>query len=171
MATTYTLIDSEVLSSSAASVTFSSIPATYDDLVLQASIRNNRSSVMGGCRVRFNNLSTSIYSYTYVDSDGSSATSTRSSATTEFEFVGNGNTSTADTFGSLELYLPNYTGSAKKCFSTFAVSENNATNANIRAEADLMDITSAINQITFLLPGASTYSIGSSFWLYGIKNS
>jgi hypothetical protein len=168
---TYTLISSNVLASSAASVTFSSIPATYTDLVLKASIRNNRAFVMGGSRVRFNNLSTSIYSYTLVDGDGSSATSSQSSATTEFEFVSNGNSSTADTFGSLELYLPNYTGSAKKCFSTFAVSENNATNANIRAEADLMDITSAINQITFLLPGASTYSVGSSFYLYGISNA
>jgi hypothetical protein len=32
---TYTLIESQVLGSSAASVTFSAIPATYTDLVLK----------------------------------------------------------------------------------------------------------------------------------------
>ena len=39
MATTYNLISSNVLSSSAASVTFSSIPAIYTDLVLRCSTR------------------------------------------------------------------------------------------------------------------------------------
>ena len=40
-ANTYTLISSNVLASSAATVTFSSIPATYTDLVLRVSARNN----------------------------------------------------------------------------------------------------------------------------------
>jgi hypothetical protein len=35
MANTYTLIESQVLGSAAASVTFSAIPATYTDLVLK----------------------------------------------------------------------------------------------------------------------------------------
>ena len=40
-ANTYTLISSNVLGSSAASVTFSSIPATYTDLVLRVSARTD----------------------------------------------------------------------------------------------------------------------------------
>ena len=39
---TYTLISSNVLSSSAASVTFSSIASTYTDLVLRVSARDDR---------------------------------------------------------------------------------------------------------------------------------
>jgi hypothetical protein len=45
MANTYTLIESQVLGSSAASVTFSAIPATYTDLVLKFSSRNDDTGV------------------------------------------------------------------------------------------------------------------------------
>ena len=44
MPSTYTLISSNVLASSAASVTFSAIPSTYTDLVVRASIRSDATS-------------------------------------------------------------------------------------------------------------------------------
>ena len=45
MPATYTLIASNTLSSAAASVTFSAIPATYTDLVLRYSARSDGASV------------------------------------------------------------------------------------------------------------------------------
>ena len=60
MANTYTLIQAQTLVSSAASVTFSSIPGTYTDLKIVASSRN--ASTFGTSYVRFNGTTTG---YTY----------------------------------------------------------------------------------------------------------
>ena len=54
MATTYTLITSQTLASSAASVTFSSIPSTYTDLVLRVSARTDNAAVSDGFYVGLN---------------------------------------------------------------------------------------------------------------------
>ena len=51
MANTYTLISSNVLSSSAASVTFSAIPATYTDLVVKTSVRETNNSGVMLCKI------------------------------------------------------------------------------------------------------------------------
>jgi hypothetical protein len=165
MATTYTLISSNVLSSSAASVTFSSIPGTYTDLVVRASIRTTvGSSVVD---VTFNS-STSSYSSTILTGNGSTTSSSRQSNTTEFQVSNVSSTNTANTFSSVEIYVPSYLVSQNKPVSHFGVTENNATSAIIRPMASLWSNTSAITSITFTY---SNIASDSSFYLYGIKNS
>ena len=65
MANTYTLISSNVLGSSAASITFSAIPATYTDLVVRVTSRVDR-SINGAhnCFLTVNGSTSSDYSYT-----------------------------------------------------------------------------------------------------------
>ena len=174
MANTYTLINSTSLSSSAASVTFSSIPATYDDLLLSISARTDQATVGSQFYIRFNSdtSSATTYSNTRISGDGvNTPTSGRNTSTDALRnlYSANGSTATSNTFSSFELYVPSYRVSQNKPISAFNVAETNATTAYINANALLWRDTSAITQI--VIEGQGNLVSGSTFWLYGIKNS
>ena len=82
MANTYTLISSNTLTSSAASVTFSSIPATYTDLVLRISARSDRVSTTDRLRLTFNSDTATNYSNITLVGDGAAASSQNASNAT-----------------------------------------------------------------------------------------
>lgn len=173
MANTYTLISSSVLTGSQASVVFSSIPSTYTDLVVLISGRTNNAAAWANTLdVQFNGDSSSLYSTTRIIGSGSTVTSGRQSNATYAYILTDPDTNgnTADTFASLELYIPNYLSTTSKPFSSFPVAENNTTAAYIEPHAGLYRNTSAITSIT-LFPQSDSWVSGSSFYLYGIKNS
>ena len=167
---TYTLISSNVLSSSAASVTFSSIPATYTDLVLRWSIRDDQTGP-NDLLITFNNNSSTLYSRVIVLGDGSGPDSKISSASTAIygQRAVEGTAYTSNTFGSGEMYIPSYTVSQDKPIGLNYVTENNATAAIVVAHASLFRSTSAISEIAFTSGG--NFVSGSSFYLYGISNA
>jgi hypothetical protein len=121
----------------------------------------------------FNSDTTSsgtTYSDTYMLGSGSVATSGRDSSGATIYDVGiPGANQTSNTFSSSEIYIPNYTVSQNKPFGSFSVTENNATAADIWAGANLWRNTAAITQIN--MKAVSSFVSGSSFFLYGIKNS
>lgn len=169
MPSTYTLISSNVLSSSAASVTFSAIPSTYTDLVLRMSVAST--GVIDGI-LRFNGSSASNYSRTYLQGNGASTLNARS---TNSSFIGlqdlyrnNGNT--ANTFSNCEIYIPSYTVSQSKPISAILADESNNTTANITIIAGLFRDNTAISSFS-ISPNSGDFVSGSSFYLYGIKNS
>jgi len=182
MATTMKLIAKTVLGSSAASVTFSSIPGTgYTDLVIIASLRNTAGNGLGS--LRFNSDTGSNYSYRGLRGNGSTATSFSSAGWVSsfgtgydealfFDVVPS--SMTASTFASTEIYIPNYAGSANKSVSISTVEENNATSAEISVWAGLWSSASAITSVT-LLPdpfgNASNFAANSSAYLFGITKS
>ena len=176
MATTYTLISSNTLSASAASVTFSSIPSTYTDLLLKVSARDNDTGAFQQLRVTFNGDSATNYSYTNIYGTGSSAFSLGGATTANFNYINfqssDSNGATANTFGNSELYIPSYTVAQNKPVSMFSVSETNATATNMGATAGLWRNTAAITSLT-IVPAFSggNFLTGSSFYLYGVKNS
>ena len=171
MANTYTLISSNVLTSSAATVTFSAIPSTYTDLVLRWSARGTAAVSAVAIYAKLN-TSTGVYSYTLVGVDDGTVLSDRGSNQTNNDSGRfSGGSTTANTFGSGELYLPNYAGTTQKPMSSFAVSENNSSTVyRIRANAMLANVTSAVSSIE-LSTSTGNFDSGSSFYLYGIKNS
>jgi len=166
---TYTLINSNVLASSAASVTFSAIPATYTDLVIRHSTRATTSNL--SLFMKINGATTGL-SVTLLGADGGSAFSYRSPAEYPGEWFGYKSTSgdTANTFGSGELYIPSYTVSQNKPFSSVSASENNSTTAYMAAAAKLWSNTAAITSIE-LYGQTGDLASGSSFYLYGISNA
>jgi hypothetical protein len=175
MATTYTLIDSEVLSSSAASVALNSIPSTFTDLVVRISGRSSNSgSINENITMTYNNSSGS-YSVTWLRGEVAGfPASGRQTNVSINSFAGNvsGSTATANTFGSTEIYIPSYTVSQNRPSSHFSVSESNDVNApTIYAAAGLRSNTTAVSSIEFTLGGGASYAIGSSFYLYGISNA
>lgn len=174
MANTYTLINSTSLSSSAASVTFSSIPATYTDLVLTVSARTDNGNVDDSLLLTINSTGGTAYSRTWLRGNGAAASSGRSSSTNAYSSDRMGltaSTATSSTFGSLKLYIPSYTASQNKPFAMFGVGETNATTAYMGVNAGLWSNTSAITQIDCAPTSGTNFVSGSTFWLYGIKNS
>jgi hypothetical protein len=167
------LIASNTLSTSAATVTFSGIPATYTDLVLRISARSTAADTDVGYGVEFNGSATTVYSRTEVRGNGASAAS--GSGTGDAYIAAgrsiDGDTATASTFSSNEIYIPSYTASQNKPLSlTNVVEQNSTSNAYIVAIAGLWRDTSAITQIK-LTPVTGSWKSDSSFYLYGIKNS
>lgn len=174
MPSTYTLIKGETISSAAASYTFTAIPSTYTDLLLRYSMRlsdtnNGPTNVL----VRLNGSSAANYSQTTVLGISTSPLSTRESNETRWLSYSVGGGSTSNTFSNNEIYIPNYAGSTNKAASNFDVAENNSSTDfqwGVGAKAYLRSVTAAITSITFDGNGDNLVS-GSSFYLYGIKNS
>lgn len=174
MPATYTLINSNVLTSSAASVTFSSIPATYTDLVLRCSIRSNDVTGNPDGYIRINGSTSALGSTTTLAGTGAAAASYSYTAQANVKLITtlNGSNSTANTFASTEIYIPNYAGTTdNKVVSSFAAQEGNvASPVYITAHAGLWRATTAISQIDYF-PASGNLASGSSFYLYGISNT
>jgi hypothetical protein len=172
MANTMTLISSVTVGSGgAASIDFSSIPATFTDLCLKVSVRNTGAYPYDYIFLRFNGSSAASYSSRMLQGDGSSASSNSYSSETYirvgYQDAGN---NTANTFGNTEIYIPNYTSSNNKSTSSDSVQENNATASNVVLVAGLWSNTAAINQVT-LLPSVASFAQYSTAYLYGISKS
>ena len=176
MATTYTLISSSTLGSTASTFTFSSIPSTYTDLVVRLSARCTYSgnAYPNYLYTRFNSDTTTKYGEILLfGQDGTVYSSINSNTTFSQMLTENSDASTANTFSNVEFYIPNYLSTATKPFSNFGIAENNASTAQIvGVGASQYRGTSAISSITFSMSaGAGSFMANSSFYLYGIKNS
>jgi len=172
MANTYTLISSVTVGSGgASSISFTSIPQTYTDLVVLVSSRNN-SSNYGGFYMKLNGstLGTNVTAKK-LQGDGSSASSNSS---TEINWTKSD--LTANTFASTQIYIPNYTSSNNKSVSIENAPENNATAGGIlHMTAWLWSQTAAVSEIAF---GTFDGSFPNDYfvqyttaYLYGISNA
>ena len=173
MPNTYTLIASSILSTTASSIDFTSIPATYTDLLVKYSARTNRANINSDVYLQFNGDTAANYSYRRIYGDGSTANSDSLSSNAKGGFCGiaNGANATASTFGNAEFYIPNYAGSTAKSWSVDSVNENDATSVLAALNAGLWSGTAAITSIKIQDFNASSFVQYSSFYLYGIKNT
>jgi len=169
MATYIKIASNTVGAGGAATVTFSSIPSTYTDLVLLASTRGTVAE--DGFSVRINNDSATNYSFLQMNGNGSTVAST--SGTTSNALVGGRQPEsgyTANTFGSNQFYFPNYAGNKYKNVSVDAVNENNATTVRTQITSDLYPQTTAISRLD-AFPGSGSFAQYSTFTLYGVSNA
>ena len=141
-------------------------------MVVKVSARSSAAVQSVNLRITFNGT-TGNRSSTRLNGSGSAATSDRyTSDAVGFNLKAlSGGSSTANTFGSLELYIPNYTGSTNKPFSAFGVSETNATAAEMGVGAALWSNTSAISSVLLFDSNSGNWESGSTFHLYGISNT
>ena len=170
MPSTYTLISSNTLSATAASVTFSSIPSTFTDLVIRYAARSTDTGAYDTyVRLEMNGF-VATHSSTVIRAQGGSTGSLRSTGQVIGGYIPTA-TVTSNTFGSAEFYLPNYLLTTQKTGSHFGVQENNnTTDASVAATALLVNLTSAVTDL-LLKPNAGSFVSGSSFYLYGISKS
>lgn len=157
MATTYDPIATQTLGSASASVTFSSIPSTYTDLII---VSNAGSTVTTNDYIRFNGDTGANYSWTRIYGTGSAAGSSRGTNTNE-GFIGDVTTTLATEI----LQIQNYTNTTT--YKTVIARSSNSSSA-VTASVSTWRNTAAITSIT-LLPGSTTWIAGSTFTLYGIK--
>jgi hypothetical protein len=166
MANTYIAIATTTVGAGgAANIEFTSIPATFTDLCVVISAR----SVTGSPdqNIQFNNSSANLSSIYFFNVGGSI---TNGSATS-IPLVGVAkSTYTASTFGTTQVYIPNYASSNNKSVSVESVAENNSTSDFfIFLGAGVWSNTAAITSIKLLASG--TYEQNSTATLYGIKKN
>lgn len=164
------LLQRITLTANATSVTFSGIPQTgYTDLKIVVSARCDTASVQQVVTMKVNSL-TSGYADKYLYGSGSAAGSGSFGTTSAFIGDTASANATANTFGSQEIYIPNYTSSTAKSWSVDSVAETNAAAAYMELTAGYNSTISAISNIV-LAPSSGNFVAGSSFSLYGIANA
>lgn len=130
------------------SLIFDNLPQTATDLLVVASIRTDYT---GGTEYAaiFVNANGADYSGRALFGNGSSASAYLNSGigSARWYIKSQDGGATADTFGSLSMYIPNYTSSYAKAVAVESVSENNATLAQQGIYAGLWNNTSAITRI------------------------
>lgn len=171
MANTFQLIDKTTLTGTQLNVTFTSIDQTYTDLKLIYSGRSSANDWTNGANLSFNGNRTTSQKRIY--GLGSSVTSDSSLGNGQGEAGFNpAATATSSTFGTAEIYIPNYRSSSQKSYFLDFSSENNSSSLNVTGFFACINATTttAINSITITDNGNGFVS-GSSFYLYGIKNS
>lgn len=169
---TYKLISSVTVGSGGATtMTFSSIPQTYTDLVLKYSARGD-STGSGGLSIRFNTTTTNYSErLLYGVGAGNPVQSVATSSQTALVWgLSNESSTTANTFSNGEFYILNYTGSNNKSVSGESATENNANAANIYIDAGLWSNSAAITTITVLVSGGN-FVQNTTAYLYGISNA
>lgn len=164
----YTLIDTVTVTSSVSSVTFSSIPADYDDL--QITYRINQSSTEAFLTMRFNNNTSSIYDANSVQTyNSNTAASSVYNNTSMFLTQNYGIQVNAEGGGVIDIL--NYASTTY--YKTAQIfSGNSETNHVFHMSAGTWPDTAAISSIQILDNGTTAYiNAGSKFSLYGITRA
>ena len=164
------LISSATVSGTVSSVTFSSIPQTFTDLIVLASVRHTNPFV--GYIVAYLNGTVNGYTHRGLEGNGSSASSF-SEATAGYNGIGmyfgdiGGTDYTSNTFSNCFLQIANYTGTAAKLGTAEGLFENNATTANMMLVASRSSVTAAVTSLV-IGPAAASFSNNSTIYLYGL---
>lgn len=159
MAFTYEPIATQTLGTATADVFFNSIPQTYTDLVL---VMNGNAASGTNAGMRFNSDNTTNYSATYIYGDGSTVNNGRVSNNTFIyggDFISTGNCTNI-------FHIFNYTNA-----TTFKTVLNRTTTSGLTMAwvSIWRKAPAAITSINVLTSNGVSYSIGTTFTLYGIK--
>jgi hypothetical protein len=157
---TYTPLATVTLGSAAASVTFSSIPATYRDLIL-IGVATGSTTLQG--RIRLNGDTGSNYNYVRMSGSGSAATSV-SAVNQTFGFVSG--IAQATTTGALQIKIDIMDYSATDKHTTVVSRADQAANG-AEAFANRWANTAAVTSVQ-VLTSTGNWAIGSTFNLYGV---
>ena len=164
--TAMTLIETKTLASTGTgTISFVSIPDSFDDLLVKVSARSNTSGSRTNLFLRPNGATTNFTDRRLLGFDLSQVASSTASNIT---FSVNADTATSNTFSNTEIYIPNYKGSTAKSVSGESASENNSgASYLVMLTAGLWNDTSAITSLDLVL-SAGNFMIGTTISLYGI---
>jgi hypothetical protein len=157
---TYTALATRTLTGTASSVTFSSIPATYRDLILV--LNYGETSATGNILLRYNSDSGSNYSE--VAMRGASGGASSFGGTYTQHFLNAANTRVSGISNNTMVQIMDYSATDKH---KTALSRINFGQNDVLAYSYRWSNTSAITSFQVIHSG-STFIVGSSFDLYGI---
>ena len=158
MPATYEPIATNTLSSSASSITFSSIPSTYTDLKL---IFSGLSSASTQATLKFNSDNNAFYSYTVLQGNGTSASGDITGGLTEmYPTYQNLNSTTPRGFIA-DIF--SYTSSSSKTCLIQSVMDTVA----VLRQVSMYRSANTISSLTIL--NSNSFLAGTTASLYGIK--
>ena len=162
------IVTTTVGAGGAASITFNSIPQTYQHLQIRLFSRDSRVGDNSPIKIQFNSDTTTSYARHGMYGTGSTVNAESASSATEIWFMGAGNSGTSNVFGSAIVDVLDYASSTKnKTTKTLGGMDYNGAGFSF-AWSGLWNNTSPITSIT-LTPFAPNFLEHSSFALYGIK--
>jgi hypothetical protein len=153
-------------------ITFSSIPQTYQHLQIRMMAKDNRSAnFVSNANMYLNNDTAANYTSHFILGDGATASASGYTSQTEiFSARIPGASSAADTFGVAIIDIIDYASTTKnKVIRSFSGEDQNGSGwEQLYLISSAWLNTAAINRIDFA-PVGTLFSEYSSFALYGIK--
>jgi len=174
---TYTLLNKYTVGSGGVSyITLSNISQSYTDLKLVLSLRSTNSSGWNNAptRLQFNSNTSGYSNKSLRGAGGGVSSSSDDYSGTARMFVGesNGSPIGSNAFGSVEVYIPNYTSSNTKSVMANSVSAGNTQYIDRNITSGYSNLTSSITSITIETSSPNSgWQQYSTVYLYGIKNS
>jgi hypothetical protein len=154
-------------SGGASSISFSSIPSTYQPLQLRGIIKNSSSSTFAA--MRFNSDTGSNYSAHYMDGDGASVTAGAASNYDRSYFGYSGTSSQTNIFGVSVIDILDYKDTNKfKTVRILTGVDVNGSGGVVEFSSSLWRSTSAISDISIFFSSTNLAQY-SQVALYGIK--
>jgi hypothetical protein len=171
MPATYEPIATTTLGSATASITFSTIPATYTDLrIVFVGKSAAGGSAVENFGVQFNSDTGTNYSRTRLSGDGSAAASARGTNNVALIFTEAlaGSTATSPSYVAFDVF--SYAGSTNKTVLAESSLDQNGS-GTVARNVGLWRSTAAITTIKVYDYGGNNLAIGTTATLYGIKNA
>mgnify|MGYP003149608869 CR=1 FL=1 len=175
----FTVIEHQELGASAATITFASIPSSYDHLYLTGSVRTDESTYTSLVNWAFNNdTAGGNYSYTLLRAYSATPNSYRQSTSDgggRLALIAAGASVLADTFGTFTAWIPYYANTANfKQVLISAAQENNSTTDSqwrIAQWALLWHATAAVSEIDLTVNSGDDFVQYSNLTLYGVTGA
>jgi hypothetical protein len=168
----YDLLETQVLTSSASSVTFTGLGAysDYKHLQLRAVVRSDRASSVADFLVNLNADTGANYAFHTLGGNGTSVFSSAATSQSLMETgFATGSTFTANAFGVIVMDILDFSSTTKnttlRSLTGLAGTENN----QIRLVSGLYNSTSAVTSLEFTSQASTNFITGSRFSLYGVK--
>jgi hypothetical protein len=170
----FDLLETTLISSNTASVTFSNLNnySAYKHLQVRIAARSDRASSVANIGIRFNSDSGSNYATHLLEGTGTAVSTgarTGDSATGRFKIPGN--TATANSFGASVIDILDFASSSKNTTTRHlaGMHETSASQYQIILSSGLWVNTAAVTSVFFYELNGNNFVSGSRFSLYGIK--
>jgi len=158
------------LTSSQATITFSSIPATFKHLQVRMLARTDVNGSTDNIQIYFNGDTSNAYSRHQFTSDfGSPASATADPDQPLFTGTIGGNTNNANVFGLAIIDVVDYSVSGKYKITKAFTGVDYGTNGYMTQMAGSWNNTAVITSVSIAKQSGSNFVAGSRFALYGLK--
>ena len=168
---TYEPITTQTVSTPAATITFTSIPATYTDLRVVMVLSDDDTEVGTGAPIfRFNGDTAGNYSQITMHGDSTSGVTSQvtTSGTKIYALYWNNSPTSTVIYPVYTLDILNYAGANYKSVLVTTADDRNGTGA-VERHMGVWLSTSAITQLDVTNDGNKKFETGSIITLYGIK--
>jgi hypothetical protein len=165
----YIRIAQNILTGNAASVTFSSIPQTYQHLMVRMSARSDSGADRDALLFAING-DTNAANYWRGSASRSNNTTSgdTGSASRTFPLSCTGGTAVANVFSATEITLSRYTQSVTKLLGFYASSTDSDSDSTLTIGSLIWPFNSAITSLTISPSSGGNFVAGTTVNLYGL---